>query len=57
MGGPGYKIKAEFNDTHHEKGVLSMARSQHPDSAGGQFFVCHGDARASSTVSTRPSAG
>jgi peptidyl-prolyl cis-trans isomerase B (cyclophilin B) len=43
-GGPGYTIKAEFNDTHHERGVLSMARSQSPDSAGCQFFVCHGDA-------------
>ena len=43
-GGPGYQIKAEFNDTHHERGVLSMARAQDPDSAGSQFFVCHGDA-------------
>jgi len=43
-GNPGYKIKAEFNDTHHERGVLSMARSQDPNSAGSQFFVCHGDA-------------
>ena len=43
-GGPGYQIKAEFNDTHHERGILSMARSQNPDSAGSQFFVCHGDA-------------
>jgi len=43
-GDPGYKIKAEFNDRHHDKGVLSMARSQSPDSAGCQFFVCHGDA-------------
>ncbi len=43
-GGPGYKIKAEFNATHHERGVLSMARSAHPDSAGSQFFVVHGDA-------------
>lgn len=39
-GNPGYKIKAEFNDRKHEKGVLSMARSQNPDSAGSQFFVC-----------------
>lgn len=39
-GGPGYKIKAEFNDRPHVRGVLSMARSQHPDSAGSQFFVC-----------------
>jgi peptidyl-prolyl cis-trans isomerase B (cyclophilin B) len=43
-GGPGYTIKAEFNDTHHERGILSMARSQSPDSAGCQFFVCHGEA-------------
>ncbi|HKX45953.1 MAG TPA: peptidylprolyl isomerase [Planctomycetota bacterium] len=43
-GGPGYQIKAEFNDVRHVKGVLSMARSQSPDSAGSQFFVCHGDA-------------
>lgn len=45
MGGPGYKIKAEFNDTPHVKGVLSMARSQDPNSAGSQFFICHGEAR------------
>jgi peptidyl-prolyl cis-trans isomerase B (cyclophilin B) len=44
-GGPGYKIKAEFNDKAHKRGVLSMARSSHPDSAGSQFFICHGDAR------------
>ncbi|MEX1026376.1 MAG: peptidylprolyl isomerase [Planctomycetota bacterium] len=44
MGGPGYQIPAEFNDTHHERGILSMARSQDPNSAGSQFFVCHGDA-------------
>jgi len=43
-GGPGYHIKAEFNDVHHERGVLSMARAQDPDSAGSQFFVVHGDA-------------
>lgn len=43
-GGPGYQIKAEFNNRKHEKGVLSMARSSDPDSAGSQFFVCHGDA-------------
>jgi peptidyl-prolyl cis-trans isomerase B (cyclophilin B) len=41
-GDPGYKIKAEFNDRKHVRGVLSMARSQHPDSAGSQFFICHG---------------
>ncbi len=43
-GDPGYKIKAEFNDRSHQKGVLSMARSADPDSAGSQFFICHGDA-------------
>src|SRR6266404_4066091 len=41
-GDPGYKVKAEFNDHHHDRGVLSMARSQDPDSAGSQFFICHG---------------
>ena len=44
-GGPGYKIKAEFNEKPHVRGVISMARSQHPDSAGSQFFVCLADAR------------
>ena len=39
-GDPGYKIKAEFNDHSHERGVLSMARSSDPDSAGSQFFIC-----------------
>jgi peptidyl-prolyl cis-trans isomerase B (cyclophilin B) len=39
MGGPGYSIKAEFNDTPHERGILSMARSSDPDSAGSQFFI------------------
>lgn len=43
-GDPGYKIKAEFNDRSHQRGVLSMARSQDPDSAGCQFFICLGDA-------------
>lgn len=42
-GDPGYKIKAEFNDRHHDRGVLSMARSQDPNSAGSQFFICHGN--------------
>ena len=42
-GGPGYQIKAEFNDHPHKRGVLSMARSNNPDSAGSQFFICHGD--------------
>lgn len=47
MGGPGYKIKGEFaangfdNPLKHERGVLSMARSGHPDSAGSQFFIMH----------------
>ena len=41
-GDPGYKIKAEFNKKPHERGVLSMARSSDPDSAGSQFFLCFG---------------
>jgi len=40
MGGPGYTIKAEFNAKPHKRGTLSMARSQSPDSAGSQFFIC-----------------
>lgn len=44
-GGPGYQIKAEFNAKPHVRGVISMARSANPDSAGSQFFICHGDAR------------
>ena len=44
-GGPGYQIKAEFNEKPHTRGVLSMARSQNPNSAGSQFFICHGDPR------------
>ncbi len=44
MGGPGYSIKAEFNDRPHKRGTLSMARSQNPDSAGSQFFICVKDA-------------
>jgi len=43
-GGPGYTIKAEFNAKPHKRGVLSMARSQSPDSAGSQFFICVKDA-------------
>jgi len=39
MGGPGHTIKAEFNDEPHVRGIVSMARSQDPDSAGSQFFV------------------
>jgi peptidyl-prolyl cis-trans isomerase B (cyclophilin B) len=38
--GPGYTIKAEFNGTKHEPGVLSMARTNDPNSAGSQFFIC-----------------
>ena len=47
MGGPGYSIKGEFtqnrfkNELKHTEGVLSMARSMHPDSAGSQFFIMH----------------
>lgn len=50
MGGPGYSIKGEFsgngvkNDLKHSRGVLSMARSARPDSAGSQFFIMHEDA-------------
>jgi peptidyl-prolyl cis-trans isomerase B (cyclophilin B) len=40
QGDPGYKIKAEFNDHSHERGVISMARGPDPDSAGSQFFIC-----------------
>ncbi len=45
-GGPGYTIKAEFNDHPHIRGVISMARSALPDSAGSQFFICHGEAKS-----------
>ena len=41
-GGPGYQIKAEFNKQKHLRGSVAMARSQHPDSAGSQFYVCYG---------------
>jgi len=41
-GDPGYKIAAEFNEKSHTRGVLSMARSNDPNSAGSQFFICHG---------------
>ena len=50
MGGPGYSVKGEFNyngvenNLKHSRGVLSMARAQHPDSAGSQFFIMHADA-------------
>jgi len=43
MGGPGYTIKAEFNSTPHKRGIVSMARAGHPDSAGSQFFICVND--------------
>src|SRR5208337_113981 len=39
-GGPGYTMKAEFNDRPHKRGTLSMARGANPDSAGSQFFIC-----------------
>jgi peptidyl-prolyl cis-trans isomerase B (cyclophilin B) len=42
-GGPGHQIRAEFNARPHKRGVLSMARSAHPDSAGSQFFIVHGE--------------
>jgi len=41
-GGPGYQIKAEFNDRPHLEGTVAMARSGHPDSAGSQFYICLG---------------
>jgi peptidyl-prolyl cis-trans isomerase B (cyclophilin B) len=44
MGGPGYSINAEFNNTRHDRGVVSMARSQDPNSAGSQFFIVVKDA-------------
>ena len=40
-GGPGWKVPAEFNEKSHVRGVLSAARSQDPNSAGSQFFICH----------------
>jgi len=43
QGGPGYTIKAEFNNNPHKRGTLSMARAAHPDSAGSQFFICVAD--------------
>lgn len=42
-GGPGHTVEAEFNDLPHERGTLSMARSQDPDSAGSQFFIVHAE--------------
>jgi peptidyl-prolyl cis-trans isomerase B (cyclophilin B) len=43
IGGPGYSLKAEFNDRPHKRGTLSMARAADPDSAGSQFFICAAD--------------
>ena len=43
QGGPGYTIDAEFNTLQHDRGMVSMARSQHPNSAGSQFFIVHND--------------
>ncbi len=40
MGGPGFTLKAEFNDTKHERGTVAMARTADPDSAGSQFYIC-----------------
>jgi cyclophilin family peptidyl-prolyl cis-trans isomerase len=45
QGSPGYNINAEFNDVTHERGVVSMARTPDPNSAGAQFFICVGDAK------------
>ncbi|MDQ7002801.1 MAG: peptidylprolyl isomerase [Ghiorsea sp.] len=42
MGGPGFSLKAEFNDKKHVRGTLAMARSSDPDSAGSQFYICYG---------------
>lgn len=44
-GGPGYRLKAEFNPRSHVRGALAMARSSNPDSAGSQFYICLDDAR------------
>jgi peptidyl-prolyl cis-trans isomerase B (cyclophilin B) len=46
MGGPGHKVKAEFNSTPHKRGIVSMARANDPDSAGSQFFICVADANS-----------
>ena len=43
QGGPGYNINEEFNTLQHDRGIVSMARSNHPDSAGSQFFIMHKD--------------
>lgn len=44
-GGPGYRLKAEFNDKPHVRGAVAMARASNPDSAGSQFYICLNDAR------------
>lgn len=44
MGGPGHNVKAEFNAKSHNRGIVSMARANDPDSAGSQFFICVADA-------------
>lgn len=44
-GGPGYNLKAEFNDRPHVRGTVAMARASSPDSAGSQFYICLDDAR------------
>jgi peptidyl-prolyl cis-trans isomerase B (cyclophilin B) len=44
-GGPGYRLKAEFNSRPHLRGTVAMARATQPDSAGSQFYICLGDAR------------
>ena len=54
-GGPGYQIKAEFNDHSHVRGVHFHGALADPDSAGSQFFICHGDP-PSSTINTPRSA-
>jgi len=41
-GGPGHTLKAEFNAQKHVRGTVAMARAQHPDSAGSQFYICYG---------------
>ena len=43
QGGPGYQINEEFNTLQHDRGIVSMARSNHPDTAGSQFFIVHKD--------------
>ena len=44
MGDPGYTIKAEFSSRSHQRGIVSMARSQDPNSANSQFFICFKEA-------------